>query len=203
MRPLDRPCVGLCVAAALVLLLGCGSKQKQEQKQEKPGLPAVREHTVAPDESAVVVEAESAAVVETPMKVVDDVDASGGKCLAIPGGSGRPGGKNPADDSVYPDRWGAAVFTFTVKAPGKYRFWGRKFWEGGCGNSLTLVMNGGPPAIFGEDGTYDDWQWKTCVGLFDLRAGENKLEVLNREDGVKLDKFILTTDMDFVPQGKE
>jgi len=202
MRPLHRPCVALCVAAALVLFLGCGPKQKQEQKQEKPGLPAVREHAAPPGDSAVVVEAESAGLVEPPMTVADDLDASGGKCISVPGGSGRPGGKNPVDDTVYPDRWGAAVFKFTVKTPGKYRFWGRKFWVGGCGNSLTLVINGNS-VIFGEDGTYDDWQWRASTVLFDLHEGENKLEVLNREDGVKLDKFILTTDMDFVPQGKE
>ena len=64
MRPLHRPCVALCVAAALVLFLGCGPKQKQEQKQEKPGLPAVREHAAPPGDSAVVVEAESAGLVE-------------------------------------------------------------------------------------------------------------------------------------------
>jgi len=201
MRPFHGPFVALSVAVVLALLPGCGSKQKPEQV--KPGLPAVREHAPAPDLSAIVVEAENASLVEPPMTVADDVDASGGKCLSIPGGSGKPHGKNPADGTVYPDRWGAAVFKFTVKTPGKYRFWGRKFWVGGCGNTLTLVMNSGPPATFGEDGTYDDWQWRALTALFDLQAGENKLEILNREDGVKLDKFILTTDMNFVPQGKE
>jgi hypothetical protein len=190
----------LSVAAALLLLLGCGSRQNQQ----KPGLPAVREHAAASDESAVVIEAENVSdPVEPPMEIADDLDASGGKCIAVPGGSGKPGYKDPVEGTVFPHRWGAAVYKFTVKNPGKYRFWGRKFWIGGCGNSLTLVMNGGSPATFGEDGTYDDWQWKSASVLFDLHEGVNKLEVLNREDGVKLDKFILTTDMPFVPQGKE
>jgi hypothetical protein len=51
--------------------------------------------------------------------------------------------------------------------------------------------------------TYGEWQWHRCNRLLDLEAGENLIEVLNREDGVRLDKFILTADLDFIPQGIE
>jgi hypothetical protein len=190
-------CIRPCVAAALLVLLGCGAR-------EESGLPEVREHGAAPEEAAIVIEAENfTGELEPPMKLTENLDASHGKCIAIEGGSGKPGAKNPVDGAVYPDRWGAAVYKFNVQKSGQYRFWGRKFWEGGCGNSFTLLVNSLAPVEFGGDGVYDAWDWKPCTVLFELRAGENRLEVLNREDGVKLDKILLTTDLEFVPQGKE
>lgn len=165
-------------------------------------LPQVRQHAAAGG-AEIVFEAESAETIEPPMVVAEDADASGGKVLSVPGGSGKPDEEIPGEaPKKYPSRWGAATFKFTVAEAGKYRLWGRKYWEDGCGNSFTLVINGGLPVTFGEDGTYDAWEWLRAP-LFDLKSGENTLEVLNREDGVRLDKIILTRDLDFVPQGKE
>jgi len=190
-------CGQLCLAAALSVALGCGAR-------DQSGLPPVREHAGSSEVSTIVIEAENfTGELEPPMKVEENLDASGSKCIAIPGGSGKPGEKDPVEGTTYPDRWGAAIYKFDVKKPGQYRFWGRKFWEGGCGNSFTLRVNSLDPVEFGGDGVYDSWDWERPTVLFDLHAGENRLEVLNREDGVKLDKFILTTDLDFVPQGKE
>ncbi len=190
------------VLGAAFLCFGCA---KEDAKPS--GLPTVREHSGAGG-AEIVFEAESAASVEPPMVVVDDAEASGGKCLSVPGGSGKPndvipGGVAPGETpKKYPARWGAATFRFTVAEAGKYRIWGRKFWEDGCGNSFTFVVNGGAEVEF-TDPTYDAWEWMAAPALFDLKAGENTLEVLNREDGVKLDKLIVTRDLVFIPQGKE
>ena len=186
----------LSVLIVTAVLVGC---------REKPtGRPVVRDHTTEEDKTSIFIEAEDfTGELEPPMTLAEYTEASGGKCIHIEGGSGAPGGKHPVTGIQYPARYGAAVYKFTVQTAGKYRFWGRKFWEDGCGNSFTLIVNGLPPVIFGQDGTYDSWEWKAAPVLFDLPAGENVIEVLNREDGVRLDKFVLTTHLDFVPQGKE
>jgi len=186
----------LSVLIVTGVLAGCPEKPRRR--------PVVRDHTGKPDETSIFIEAEEfTGELEPPMTVSEDPDASGGKCIHIEGGSGAPGGKNPVTGIPYPARHGAAAYQFTVQTAGKYRFWGRKFWEDGCGNSFTLLVNGLPPVIFGQDGTYDSWEWLAAPVLFDLPAGENVIEILNREDGVRLDKFLLTTHLDFVPQGKE
>lgn len=183
--------------AVLLPLAGCGDRSATS------GPPVVREYG-ADDASRIVLEAEDGDI-EPPVAVMDEPGASGGRCIIVTGGSGKPGEEIPGDPDKkkYPERWGAAVYKFKVTEPGKYRIWARKWWEDGCGNSFTFVVNGGYPVLFGGDSSYDAWEWAVAPVLFDLKAGENALEVLNREDGVRLDKLIITKDADFVPQGKE
>ena len=47
---------------------------------------------------------------------------------------------------------------------------------------MTLV-NGRRPVTFGQDGSYGHWEWIAAAVLLDLPAGENVIEILNREDG--------------------
>jgi len=190
-----RHVVTACLLMGL-LLTGCECRKPTDG-------PIVREHTADDEYATIVIEAEDfAGELEHPMKLEDDPEASGGRCIHIEGGSGKPGDPHPVTGVKYPSRWGAAVYKFTVSAPGTYRIWGRRFWEDGCGNSFTFIVNG-RQVVFGQEGTYDRWEWSLCTVPFELPAGENTLEVLNREDGVSLDKLILTTNPDFVPQGKE
>ena len=179
-----------------LLLTGCECRKPADK-------PVVRDHSPTDDYATIVIEAEDfTGELEHPMTLTEDPDVSGGRYIHVEGGSGKPDGVHPVTGVKYPSRWGAAVYKFTVKTPGTYRVWGRRFWEDGCGNSFTLVVNG-RQAVFGQDGSYDRWQWTLCTVSFDLPSGENTLEVLNREDGVRLDKLILTTNPNFVPQGKE
>ncbi len=183
--------------AALMPLCGCGDRSTTSVP------PVVREHG-ADDASRIVLEAEDGDV-EPPVAITDDAGASGGRCIIVTGGSGKPGEEIPGDPDKkkYPDRYGAAVYKFKVAEAGKYCIWGRKWWEDGCGNSFTFVVDGGTPLQFGGDSSYDAWEWLAAPKLFDLKAGEHTLEVLNREDGVRLDKLIITKDTDSIPQGKE
>jgi len=195
----DAWCVIL--ATALLVVAGCGDEGKKPR-----GLPTVRDFEVDLGDEGVVIEAERFAAhkgaIEPPMEIDEDADASGGQCVIVEGGSGKPGECKPGSEEKYPQRWGAVTYRFTVKEPGRYLFWGRVFWEDGCGNSFWLVVNGGDRTDF-VGSTTDHWYWEKCDDLFDLKAGENTIEILNREDGVKLDKFILTRKLDFVPQGTE
>jgi len=187
----------LCLVVLLLPVSSC------REKGPAGGRIVVHEHPETADAGNIVIEAEDfTGPLEPPMTVVQDEGASGGKCIRVEGGAGKPDEVHPVTGVKYPSRWGAAIYKFQVPKAGIWRLWGRRFWENGCGNSFTLVVNG-RNVLFGEDETYDCWQWSPCRALFDLPASENTLEVLNREDGVKLDKIILTTDLDFIPQGME
>lgn len=152
----------------------------------------------------VTVEAEAAEAVEAPMIVVREdavpegvkfvKGASGNAYLEIPEGKG-----NPPDNPN-----GKAILKVTVPADGNYTLWCRVWWEGECSNSFTVTVNDDPPFLFGEDATYKAWHWvrypvsRTAKPL-SLKAGENTLSFLNREDGVRLDQVVLSADRRFVP----
>ena len=196
-----------CLTALLIVMTGCGD---DAGPGETAGMPTLEKPGAREGQDYVIIEAEEFAkhggAIEPPMRVCTDEEideeASRGKYLIIDGGAGKPGDTNPDTGGTYPARWGAVSYTFTVAEAGKYRFWGRKLYEDGCGNSFTLVVNGGPPVKF-ADGTTGKWHWHKYAIPFELNAGENKLEILNREDGVKLDKFIFTRKLQFVPVGTE
>ncbi len=146
---------------------------------------------------SICVEAESAASVTAPMRVsADPADAavkaaSGGRCLDVPQGVGKP-----------PEVDGEAVLKLAVPDPGEYVLWARVWWLDSCGNSLTLVLDGGKPFAFGQDATYKSWHWVKGMKVT-LAAGAHELRIQNREDGVKADQVLLTRDMDYVPVGAE
>ena len=54
---------------------------------------------------------------------------------------------------------GQATYTFNVKSAGTYTVGARALWQNGCGNSVTVSVNGGPDKILGEDGLYEEWHW--------------------------------------------
>lgn len=146
---------------------------------------------------SVCVEAESAAIVTPPMLVSSNAadaavkSASGGRCLDVPQGVGKP-----------PDVGGEAVLALRVAAAGEYVLWARVWWLDSCGNSLTLVLDGGRPFAFGQDATYTSWHWVRGMKVT-LAAGAHELRIQNREDGVKVDQVLLTRDADYVPVGAE
>ena len=120
--------------------------------------------------------------------------ASGGKYLEIPQGKGNP----PEVTN------GVAIIRFDVAAEGKYYLWGRTWWEDSCGNSFTLRIDDGKPFGFGQDGTYARWHWVRMPALrFRLSKGTHTLQVINREDGARLDQVLFTTSKRFVPVGVE
>ena len=59
------------------------------------------------------------------------------------------------------------------------------------------MVDDGRPQLFNGP-TYDAWLWNKGPAL-PLAAGRHTLIIRNREDGVKLDQFLLTTDADYRP----
>jgi len=110
--------------------------------------------------------------------------------------------------TLYPN--GTFRIPFEVKEPGEYVLWARVWWGPGkaCANSFYVMIdprkepvdadgNGEyddevVPYIFGEDGTYMAWHWlKLQDAKFKLDAGRHVIYGCNREDGIRIDRFLL------------
>ena len=151
----------------------------------------------------VVFEAETAAGTEAPVVLETapagadaEHTASGGAFLHIKEGAGNP----PKLDK------GFARFEIDVPATGAYRLWARVRWEGECSNSFTIQIDDGASFLFGEDTTFNVWHWvrypvSRMAKPVALSKGRHTIVFRNREDGVALDQFLLTTEKRFVPVG--
>ena len=136
-------------------------------------------------------EAEAAETCTAPMNKINDAEASGGAALAIARGAGA--GWRGAGG-------GAARWNFPVTESGSYTLWARVRWIDGCGNTFFVRVNGGAPLILGNDAVYGKWHWVGVPGI-KLQPGDTRIELANREDGVAVDKLLLTNEPDFEPRG--
>lgn len=137
--------------------------------------------------SRIVWEAENYTSLVAPMTVGKAVlkdklgnTASGGKYMTIP--------PKPHEESN-----AKAVYKVKVAAGGTYTLFGRKYWQDGCGNSFNVRVNGGKAIVFGEDGTYNKWDWRKVNAPIALKSGVNTVELFQnkKERGVNLDQFVL------------
>ena len=72
--------------------------------------------------------------------------------------------------------------------------------------SFTIQIDDGAPFLFGEDTTFNVWHWvrypvSRMAKPVVLSKGRHTIIFRNREDGVALDQFLLTTEKRFVPVG--
>ncbi|MGI5817905.1 MAG: hypothetical protein ACOX9R_07375 [Armatimonadota bacterium] len=96
----------------------------------------------------------------------------------------------PADD-------GNAVYRINVPTAGTYQFWARTWWYDSCGNSFFVIVDN-KPAVFIEDATYQTWHWVKGPRI-QLSAGQHTIRIQNREDGARLDQFMLINNTQYVP----
>lgn len=96
----------------------------------------------------------------------------------------------PADD-------GNARYTINVPSAGVYQFWARTWWYDACGNSFFIVVDD-KPAVYIEDATYQTWHWVKGPKLT-LSAGQHTIRIQNREDGARMDQFMLINNTQYVP----
>lgn len=179
-------------AGIIVFLFGilAGSILLEEKDEDKPvpHVPVIMDETQLSG-GAVILNPAECTVLEEPMQLVRHTDTPSGKCLWIPEGAGKP-----------PDVLGRSVFEFAVKKTAEYTIWLRTNWEDGCSNSVHAVVNDQAPYIVGEDGTYGYWKWRKgpCIRL---KKGIHRLELRNREDGVRIDQILITPDSTYQPSG--
>jgi hypothetical protein len=137
-------------------------------------------------------DAEAATSMESPLKKV------------MPGASKQYSGRGFLEipwDRNETKGTGQAGYRLNVVTAGTYTLWARTYWLNGCGNSIAVLVNGGPVAVLGEDGTYDKWHWVGGKARVRLKAGVNTLVLKNRETGIRVDQFFLSQDDEYIPTG--
>jgi len=146
----------------------------------------------APDvpADAVVANASKAVMVREPCRRREDASAVEGTAIVLPekaGGHGR----------------GLAEFDIEIPERGSYCVWVRVRWRDSCGNSLSIMVDGGQTALLGEDHIYGAWHWVRAGGprpeKFLLDAGPHRVTLLEREDGIAFDQVLFTKDGRYTP----
>lgn len=137
----------------------------------------------------IVVEAEHYNSIKASMAKIADSTASAGAAISIP--LRRPHATTetgPGDD-------GNATYKIRVGSAGLYQFWGRAKWHDACGNSFFLLVDSttvNTKTPYFTDQSFGVWHW--VVGpKIRLTAGVHSIRIQNREDGAKLDQWVLTT----------
>lgn len=147
-------------------------------------------------------EAESAQEIQSPITNTEndetktgDEKVSGHRYLEIKQGVGDP-----------PRVKGTAKITFKVNHNKRYYLWCRVWWLDACGNSLGLTVDDAKEFTFGEDRTFKSWHWRQApkrLAQLNLDSSEHRLTLTQREDGVRVDQILLTTNKRYVPVGVE
>ena len=114
----------------------------------------------------------------------------------------------PNDGSIS-GQIGAAGMTYDVdfSTTGIYYVWARVFAPGAVDNTFHMGDNGNSTAIKMEVLNYGTWEWTNLntkgnvVSVNITSAGVQPINVWMREDGLYIDKIVLTQDINFVPTG--
>jgi hypothetical protein len=165
-----------------------------ENDKGASGWSNVEMHTTAPlpPPPNIEIEAESGTLTP-PMASVPDGTASGGQYVVVPEGTG-----SSYDDAKFGGP-GEVSFTITVATDATYTVWARILAPDGQSDSFYVVKDGAPWHLWHVPGNRS-WQWNR-LSTTALQAGTVTLAFRQREDGTRLDRIILSTDLNFVPGG--
>jgi hypothetical protein len=102
-----------------------------------------------------------------------------------------------ATSETGPSDNGACTYKINISQNGTYTIWLRANWYDSCGNSFFVIIDN-KPAVYIESSTYLVWHWVKGPSL-SLSAGSHTIKIQNREDGAKLDQFLLINNSRYVP----
>ncbi len=166
-------------------------------------LPVLQDGAYMASAGQVVVEAEHPADVAPgtaqDWTTIDDALASGTTALV----SGPNTGVDTGDATTGP----RVDYTLELDTPGDYYVWVRMQGAGSGDDSLNVGLNGTLVSAGGLAApSTGSWQWANLVGGAPLvvniaTAGVHTLSLWMREDGVQVDKLLLTQDAGFTPTG--
>jgi hypothetical protein len=132
-----------------------------------------------------------------PFEVRTDSAAVGGNYIVVPDGTGPRQGSPPVR--------GQASYTIDVPESGEYAVWGRVRPKSN-GNSFYFGVDSREP-VYWDAPLSSDWIW-AAVGPRDgpketltLSAGTHTLTVYWREDGMALDRLVVSDDLSYEPSG--
>jgi hypothetical protein len=153
--------------------------------------------TTPPDTVTVTAEAESGTIT-APMQVSSDSAASGGQYIAVAAGNNS--------NSAAPSN-GSSVIPFSVPAAGTYKLWGRVIAPTNKDDSFWVRVDGGTWVNWNDITPGGSWHWATVTNdassdspvLVNLAAGAHTISFAYREDGARLDRVLITNDLNLVP----
>jgi len=155
------------------------------------GLCAPARSQSAPSAASFWIEAESAAVTR-PMIVRSDSAASGQIYLNTLGWS--------ASTSAAPSN-GHVTCSLDITEAGSYRVWIRTIAPTYGQNSYWLQQDSGAWSSWENIGPFSSWGWASHANLLSLGTGKHSVTLAYRDGGTKLDKILITKDLNFVPSG--
>ncbi len=139
-------------------------------------------------------EAEAAPLILSPFEVSEDPQASKGRFLWVPGAPGERGNALEA----------RAFFLLRVPKAGRYSLWARVQTPTPEDDSFFIRLSQGKRELFPltewHTGVHPQWEWvlvelgkpgTQLQRVLELPAGVVMLEVVGREDGAKIDCFVL------------
>ena len=147
-------------------------------------------------------EAENAALISDPFRVVEDDKSSGHRYVE--------GYRTATDSRDKPDACGRTVYSFDVPVAATYTLWGLVSISEGEENSFWLRVDGREWIKWNGIRKQREWHWhrvhdsdRGAISVeFDLAAGSHTLEFAVREYDTELDRLLLTNDMNYVPAGR-
>ena len=143
----------------------------------------------------IVVEGEDYVSIKPSMVKATSAQASGKAYVHVP--LRRPHATTetgPADD-------GNCVYKIKVPSAGTYQLWALMHFNDGCANSIFTKVDA-LPSTYITDATYGRWHWVKGA-KYTLTAGTHTVRMQYREDGVKLDQFMLINNTRYVPTKAE
>jgi hypothetical protein len=149
---------------------------------------------VNPNNSQVVtvpVEAESGSLT-APMVIQTDGTASGGQYVVVPEGSG-----NNYNDFTNGGP-GEVNLSMNLSEAGTYAIWARTIAPNGGSDSFYVTSGGSQIREWGVPSS-SVWKWNKVSEVF-VSAGAFSVQFRQREDGTRLDKVIVTNDLNLLPQ---
>ena len=96
------------------------------------------------------------------------------------------------------DATGVLAYDLAVPRGATYRLWARVRRGMGSGAECTLTAGAGRSAQVTEA----KWTWQVVGTSLDLEPGRASLRVSGRGKGLSVDRFLLTDDLAFTPEGK-
>jgi hypothetical protein len=155
--------------------------------------------TPTPPAARVWVEAESGPE-SAPMQELADGAASGGAYVAVAAGN---------NSQSLPPSVGHATLAFDAPSAGTYKIWGRVIAPTDGDDSFWVRLDGGSWIKWNNIALGSAWHWDEVhnsdsggqVVTFALAAGSHTLSIAYREDGTRLDRLLVTSDLAFVPTG--
>jgi hypothetical protein len=140
------------------------------------------------------IEAELSSRKDGPFVTTADASRSNGNYVDITNGSGN--------FTTVPDEGKVMWYDVQITNGGDFYVWALVNAPDTSGDTAYISVNGDPDATLTATGTAGTWNWVRLSAMASpINAGRNTLKVKVREDGLKIDKLVLTRSSSFAPAG--